>query len=248
MLCLGGLLAGGCKEEGSPPELLIYCGITMHAPMSEIAKIIEEREHCRILITKDGSGNLLSAIESSGVGDLFLPGSEGYMNTCLEKGLVSDTVLVGYNKAAMMVQKGNPKQITADLHHLVNPAYVVVLGSPETGSIGKETKRILDKKGIFDEAIAMAHMLTTDSKDLVRVLKDKEADIVVNWYATSTWSENVEYIDALPIDEQYAEKKKLVLGLLKSSRRPEIARKFMEFASSEEGHALFEKYGLYEPR
>ncbi len=52
----------------------------------------------------------------------------------------------------------------------------------------------------------------------------------------------------LPIDEAYATKKKLVLGLLATSRYPEIAREFMEYAASDEGKAIFAKYGLYDVR
>jgi molybdate transport system substrate-binding protein len=234
------------QKQAKKKELLIYCGITMIRPMSEIAEIIAEQENCEIVITKGGSGNLLKSIETNKVGDLYLPGSDSYIQTCLEKGLVTESVFVGYNKAALMVQKGNPKGITADLENLANENYYVVIGNPDSGSIGAETQKILEKKGIFDEVLNNARQLTTDSKDLVGVLVDKEADLVVNWYATSVWPENAPYMDALPIDEEYASKKKLVIGLLSTSQYPDIARKFMEYAASEEGRAIFEKYGLYE--
>jgi molybdate transport system substrate-binding protein len=241
------LFTGSCsQEEAKKPELLIYCGITMIRPMSEIADIIEGQEGCEIVITKGGSGNLLKSIETNQVGDLYLPGSDSYIQTCLEKGLVTETVFVGYNQAAMMVQKGNPKGITADLENLANEDYYVVIGNPDSGSIGKETKKILEKKGIFDAVLSNARQLTTDSKDLVSVLANKEADLVINWYATSVWPENAPYVDVLPIDEEYAAKKKLVIGLLSTSEHPDIARKFMEYAASEQGQAIFDKYGLYE--
>jgi molybdate transport system substrate-binding protein len=227
-------------------ELLIYCGITMIKPMSDIARIIEEQENCRIIITKGGSGNLLKSIKINKVGDLYLPGSDSYIKTCLQENIVTDTVFVGYNKAALMVQKGNPKGITADLSNLTSKEYSIVIGNPDSGSIGRETKKILEKRGIFQEVAANALKMTTDSKELVRVLKDKEADLVINWYATSTWAENVSCVHVLGISEKYARKKKLVIGLLRTSKYPEIARKFMEYAASEQGQELFRKYGLYD--
>jgi molybdate transport system substrate-binding protein len=237
----------GSEEQSGEKELLIYCGITMIKPMSEIADIIEEQENCKITITQGGSGNLLRSIQTNKVGDLFLPGSDSYIKTAMEEGLVSETVHVGYNKAAMMVQEGNPKGITADLENMANSEYYVVIGDPESGSIGQETQKILEAKGIYQEVVNNAHRLTTDSKDLVAVLADKEADLVINWYATSTWPENESYVDALQIDEAYAQKKRLVIGLLTMSRYPDIARKFMEYAASEAGQELFKKYGLQEP-
>ncbi len=238
----------GCGGEGRQrkKELLIYCGITMVRPMSDIARIIEKQENCRIIVTKDGSGNLLRSLKANEVGDLYLPGSDSYIKTCLDEGLVGETVFVGYNKAAMMVRKGNPKQITADLGNLASNRYYVVLGDPDSGSIGRETKKILERRGIYNAALSNVQQLTTDSKDLILVLKRKEADVVVNWYATAVWPENAPHVEVLPIDEQYAAKKWLVLGLLKTSRHPAIARKFMAYAASEKGRALFAKYGLYD--
>ncbi len=148
------LFFAGCenREDTTPKkELLIYCGITMIKPVSEIAGIIEKEEDCTVIITKGGSGNLLKSIKINNVGDLFLPGAESYIRTCLKEGLVSETVHVGYNKASLMVQKGNPKTIGSDLDNLLNPEYYVIIGNPESGSIGKETEKILKKKGIFEE-------------------------------------------------------------------------------------------------
>ena len=248
MVYLLSMLLVGCNDqpqaEAKPKELLVYCGITMIKPMSEIAKIIEEKEHCRIIITKDGSGNLLKSIRTNQVGDLFLPGAESYMKTCLQEGLVSEAVFVGDNKAAMMVRKGNPKHISADLENLADPSYYVVIGNPNSGSIGLETKKILDRRGIYDAVINNVKRLTTDSKDLVSVLVEGEADLVINWFAVSVWPENEAYIDVLPVDEKFAEKKRLLLGLLKYSRYPDIAKKFMAYASSPAGQIIFKEYGF----
>ena len=248
LLMLGLIVMTGCQQQKveRKKELLIYCGITMIKPMAEIAGIIEQQYDCKVLITKGGSGNLLKSIKANQIGDLYLPGSDSYIQACLEQGLVTDTVHVGFNKAAMMVQKGNPKNIPDNLDSMADNNYYVVIGNPESGSIGRETEKILTKKGIFNQVAENVQMMTTDSKDLARVLKDKEADIVINWYATSTWPENRESLSVLPISEKYAGKKKLIIGLLRFSRYPEISKAFMEYAASAEGRAIFNKYGLYD--
>ena len=243
------LLAACSQNSGSdtaaPRELLVYCGITMIKPMSEIAARIEAQENCQITITKGGSGNLLKAIQVNQVGDLYLPGADSYIKTAQAEGLVSEAVFVGHNKAALMVQRGNPKSIPADLTSLTDPGYYVVIGNPESGSIGRETRRILDRRGIFAQVSANARRLTTDSKDLVRLLRDKEADLVINWHATATWPENTAAVTALPIDSRYATPRRLVIGLLNTTRYPEIARKFMALAAAPEGREIFRKYGLF---
>lgn len=226
-------------------ELLVYCGITMIQPISEIASIIEKQENVKISIMKGGSGNLLRAIKFNKIGDLYLPGSESYIKTAKTEGLIMESVHVGFNKAAMMVQKGNPKNIPNDLKVLTNKDYYVVIGNPDSGSIGKETKKILTSIGIFNAVLQQASEMTTDSKRLIDVLKNGEADLVINWYATSVWSAHRDYVDVLVIDEKFAQRKRLVLGLLNSSKYPLIAKKFMTYAASEKGRRIFDKYGLY---
>jgi len=49
----------------------------------------------------------------------------------------------------------------------------------------------------------------------------------------------------LNIDEKFAKKKKLIIGLLKYSEQTKIAREFMNYASSEKGRQIFKKYGLF---
>ena len=89
-----------------------------------------------------------------------------------------------------------------------------------------------------------ARELTTDSKRMIRLLREGHADVIVNWRATASWPENQAMVTALPIDEKYAKKKRLMLGMLKSSKHPEVARKFMSYAISDQGRAVFRRYGF----
>ncbi len=109
----------------------------MYKPAAEIAKVIEAEHNCKITIIKGGSGNLLKSIKLNEVGDLYLPGSSSYMETCIKEEIVSETVFVGFNKAVLMVQKGNPKKIAPELESLLNDELVVAVGNPKSGSIGR---------------------------------------------------------------------------------------------------------------
>ena len=232
------------NETKKTKELLIYCGITMEKPISEIAQIIEKQEDCKIFIVIGGSENLYKSFLINEVGDLYISGSESYIEKGIAYNYIIDTVFVGINKAAMMVKKGNPKNINNCLSSLANTDYKVVIGNPNSGSIGKETKKILDKKNIFNKVSDNTIYYTTDSKDLILALKNNEADLIINWYASSTWDENKSHVDVLYIDKKFAAEKKLFLGLLKYSKYPNISKSFINYASSPEGKAIFKKYGF----
>ncbi len=242
----------GCEPRKSPElqkkkELLIFCGITMIKPMLDIASIVEAREDIKIVITKGGSGNLLKSIVYTQSGDLYLPGSDKYYQIIQRDypGTIVESVFVGTNKAAIMVQKGNPRGISNDLLNFTSKQYAVVIGNANSGSIGRETRNIFEKKGIYDRVLQNAMQLTTDSKDLVKVLVSRQSDLVINWYAASTWDENKAAMDVLEIDPEFVEPQKLILGLLKYSKNREAARKFMQYAASDRGKAIFKHHGLY---
>lgn len=244
LACL--FLSVGSIAFAEDSKLLIYCGVTMAKPVAELADEFMKSESCPVEIKTGGSGNLLSELASVKRGDLFLPGSDSYVQKAEKKGFVAEQNLVGYNKAAMMVRKGNPKGIPASLDSLADSAYRVAIGNPKSGSIGKETGKILKKKGIYDAVVENAVELATASKTLMTMLKHDQADLVVNWYATSTWPGNVENVDVLPISSEFAAKKKLVMAVLSFSENPELAGKFLKLAASDHGKEVFNKYGLYD--
>ncbi len=237
-----------CSENNVEPELeiLVYCGITMIRPVSEIAQLVERQKKCRIIITKGGSGNLLSSILTNRIGDVYLPGSERYYQTIDRhyKGLILYRKKVGDNHAVLMVQKGNPKNIDVSLAALADPRYSVVIGSPVSGSIGKETKKILDKQGIYNNVVENVIFMTTDSKDLVKAIREKEADIVVNWFAALTWDDNSDYIDVFELNNGENSNNELIMGILNTTLNYDIAKYFVDFCASEQGAKIFRKHGL----
>ena len=241
-------LFSGCSEEPKPKtkELLIYCGITMVHPMVEIAKIIETQEKCHIEILKGGSGHLYEIITDNQVGDIFLPGSASFMDKARQEKIVNDTVVVGYNRAALMVQKGNPLNITADLHNLGDPRYAVVIANPDNCSIGRLSKHLLENLNLYQTTLDNAIYMTTDSKYLTKAIKEKKADLILNWQAPAFWPENLEAVEILPLDEKSASQHTLILGRLKFSKHPDIVKKFMQIANSPEGQAIFKRYGFHD--
>ena len=91
------------------PTLLFYCGITMVKPMKVIATHIEKTHNCKIKIIQGGSKDLYQSLSFSKKGDMYLPGSDSYRKKNLKYGYLLDGQYIGFNQAAIFVQKGNPK-------------------------------------------------------------------------------------------------------------------------------------------
>ncbi|ABK45828.1 molybdenum ABC transporter, periplasmic molybdate-binding protein [Magnetococcus marinus MC-1] len=252
------LLLWGCGESSdkqaaaTPPPtptdeqatLLIYCGITMIKPIMAIGKLLEQREPVKMVYTQGGSQDLYLSLKKSHEGDLYLPGSASYLERNMADGLLGNTVHVGYNQAAFMVKKGNPLKVKGDIKELLREDLSVVICNPESGSIGRETKKILTDAGIYQQIFERATYLTTASRTLNAALKKGDADLILNWRATGYFEENKALFDVVDLPASMAIPKKLVLSKLTFSRHPQLAEKFMQLAASEEGQQIFRDYGF----
>lgn len=226
------------------PELLLYCGITMVKPMTEIAQLFEKREGVKILISQGGSEDLYQSAKKSGLGDWYLPGEPSYRDKHLSEGLLGDFVNVGYNQMALVVQKGNPKKVKADPHELLRKDLTIILGNAESGSVGQESKNVLDKLGIYPKVVKASAFLSPDSRSLMNAMRKGEADLTMTWRATGLFADNVSKLDVLDIDPKIAKPQALLLNILKSSKNPELARSFMKLSAGDEGQAIFRKNGF----
>ncbi len=226
--------------------LIFYSGISIIKPMKEMAKIIEDKYNCIIMFSQSNSNDLYNSIRYSKEGDLFLPESTLYSKNSLSKDFITKSVEIGFNKAAIFVQKNNPRNISS-LEDLVSENFASILSDPKAENIGEMTKHILisyKNENFFNLAYDNTVEIGTDPRNLNRALIEKRADITINWKATAHWPENSPYIDTIDIDENYAPKNKLILSTLSFSKNKKIAEAFMKFAISEQGKKIMKKHGF----
>ena len=236
------------QAETPKVELLLYCGITMVRPMTEIAQHFEKREGVRITLAQGGSEDLFQSAKKSGVGDWYLPGEPSYRDKHMAEGLFGDQVNVGHNQMALMVLKGNPKKVKSDPRELLRKDLVAILGNAESGSVGQEAKSILDRLGIYPQVIRTAAFLAPDSRSLMNAMKKSEADVTMSWRATGFFADNAAKLDVIDLDPKLARPQALLLIQLKSTRNPELAKRFLALAAGEEGQAIFRKHGFLDSK
>lgn len=246
VLLLATLIGGQALAQSAKSEFLLYCGITMVRPMTEITQAFGQREKIKIVIAQGGSEDLFQAARKSGLGDWYLPGEPSYYGKHKGEGLFGDYVTIGYNQMALMVQKGNPRGVKADPREMLRKDLVVILGNAESGSVGNEAKTILDRLGIYPQVVRNAAFLAPDSRSLVNAMKKGEGDVTMNWRATGLFAENSSKLDVIDLDPKIARLQPLLLIQLKTAKDPDLAKRFLGFASSEEGQSIFRKHGFFD--
>jgi molybdate transport system substrate-binding protein len=237
------IFSSSCTEEKRKIEasLLVYCGVTMVEPVSIVAKEFEKKYNVMVTITQGGSQDLYNSLKLSKQGDLYIPGSSSYRVNNQKDKLLGRHELLGHNQLALIVPKGNPKNLTADLNQLKNPKLNVVLGGINLGSIGMASKKLLTKAGIAKEVYKNAIHLTSDSRHITNSIKNGDADIALNWLATTFWENNKNFIEAIKVKQT---PKKIEVNLLNFSKNKDFSNKFIDFISSDYGLKVFANYGF----
>jgi len=240
------ILLQGSVVQAAPakPEMLIYCGITMIRPMTEIARLFEQRENVKVTLAQGGSEDLYQSLKKSRLGDLYLPGEPTYRSKYVSEGLLGEVVTVGYNQLAIMVKKGNPKQVKGDINQLLRGDLSIIIGNSESGSVGKETKDVLESVGLYSKVLDSSIYLAPDSRGLNNAMKRGEADAILNWRATGYFPDNAQSVDVIDLNPSLAKPQALLLNLLTFSKNKAQAIRFMQFAAGVEGQAVFRKFGF----
>jgi len=234
------LLAVLMNPAWAGDSLLVYSGAGLNKPMDEIGKCFEEESGVKIEYSYGGSAHILSQMEMSGIGDVFIPGDYYYFESAKEKGLTEDGFKVAYHIPVIAVPKGNAAGIRS-LSDLTKPGVKVILGDEKAAAIGKLSKKILQENGLYEAVEKNITAKTATVNELVMYLTMGQADVSI------VWEDNVfgnDTIEAIQIEKEKNRIMTVPIGVLKSARDKELARKFVDFVTSEKGKRIFRQYGF----
>jgi molybdate transport system substrate-binding protein len=216
-------------------------------PIKQMADILEKELDINIVLTQGGSADLYNALKKSNIGDIYISGSTKYIDEKKNEGLFEEYMkIIGYNQAAIFVQKNNPHQIKS-LKDFLREDISTMLCDPNTGSIGKMSKLVFENyKGerFFEEVYLSSVAIGTDSRNINTALKKEEIDAAINWRSTISFNDHTSKIDMVKIDEKYAPKVNVPAVLLKSSKQKEVAKRIIDFMVTPRGEEIMRKYGF----
>ncbi|MEA1869298.1 MAG: molybdate ABC transporter substrate-binding protein [Euryarchaeota archaeon] len=223
-----------------PRSLLVYCGAGMRKPMDEIGSLFEEEHGVSVNYNYAGSNTLLSQMELTQKGDIYIPGATYYFDLAREKGLTDYEQHVAYHVPVIAVPKGNPAGITS-LNDLAEPGVKVILGDPKAAAIGKLANAILDKNGLYDAVDANVIARGATVNELIVYTSMKQADASIIWADLVANSEKMGIVE-IPREQNII--KIIPIGTLTFSGQKDTAKKFVDFVESPAGKVIFERHGF----
>lgn len=225
-------------------ELLLYCGAGIRPGASAVIEAFTAKTGITIVPTYEGSGQSLGKIAAGAGGDVFMPGSEFYVDKAMAKGLVlrESKRTVAYFIPVLLVQKGNPWKIKT-LSDLKKRGLRVGLGDERSAAVGQTTLELLKKNHIqYDELVTNVVYKSGTVDELGVAIQMRTVDVVVLWDVNA--KNFRKYGDIITIPPEMNVPSLIPAVVLSSSVHPEAAMKFVEFAASLEGKKIMSEHGF----
>jgi molybdate transport system substrate-binding protein len=240
------IAAAGCNRAptsqpaSADQKLLLYCGAGIQPPVAEIAEAFSQQTGVKIEADYAGSEVLLTKIKLHPRGDLYMPGDKSYVDLADKQGLVLSSTPVCFFVPTILVHKGNPKGIKG-LADLLRPDVKIGLGDEEACAIGRQSRKIFEKNHIpWSEVNKKVSFKSQTVNELGAHIQTGSLDAVIVWDAVaSQYAEHGQQVEIPPRQNVIST---VPLAVLKSTQQQELANRFVEFATSERGKAIFTKY------
>ncbi|MCF8010329.1 MAG: molybdate ABC transporter substrate-binding protein [Clostridiales bacterium] len=221
-------------------SLHVYSGAGLRKPMDDIGKLFEEKYGVRIDYSYAGSAQNLSQLEISGEGDVYVSGAKYYYQEAVDKDLVEYGKDVAYHIPVIGVSEGNPANIDS-LEDLAKDGVKIVLGDESACAVGKLAQKILKENNIQKEVSKNVIAESPTVNELVVYLTMKQADASIVWRENVAGVKKVNFVN---IDKEKNKIKTIPACVVSGSDKKELAKKFVDFVTNEEGEKIYKKHGF----
>ncbi len=243
-LALG--LSLGLLQPCEQKRIEVFCGAAASPVYEDAAKLFESEHGVKVDLTLGGSGRVLSAMRITKRGDLFIPGSPEYLLKAQELGVLDNSTevrILAYMVPAIIVQKGNPENITC-LEDLARPGIRVGIGDPESVCVGLYAKDMLEENGLWDGVEQNIVVYTPSCSATASLIPTKSVDAIIGWHVFRQWYP--EKADIVWINPERIPRTSCIAGTVTVfAKDKESAKDFLDFLSSEEVNQIWNDYGYF---
>lgn len=253
MLIIGLIVSAFVVVRTSPhfstshEKVIVFAGAASAPVLEEAARMFEAKHRIKVELRLGGSGSVLSAMKISKTGDLFIPGSPEYLLQAVKLGVVNITSghvrIFAYLVPAIVVQKGNPRNITS-LEDLARPGIRVGIGDPKSVCVGLYAKELLERSGLW-ENVSRNIVVYAQSCDATAALIPAGAvDAIIGWHVFQAWTpDKAELVWIAP--SKIPRISYLAGAVTAFAEDRSSAEAFLDFLASKDAQVVWAKYGYF---
>ncbi|MDN5213659.1 molybdate ABC transporter substrate-binding protein [Fulvivirgaceae bacterium BMA12] len=230
------------SSEHGTEALTVYCAAGIKPAMEKVAREYQSKYGVQINLQYGGSGTLLTNLTIAQQGDLYLAADESYIEKAVEKSLLAEVQPLAFIRPVIAFAKENPLNIE-NVAGLKRQGIKLAIANPEAASIGRVTKSMLSNSGDWEEVFQNVMTTKPTVNEIANDIKIGTIDVGIIWDAVASQYENVAYIE-VPDWEKY--RQQVTIGVLKTSKNPKEALKFMRYVSArDKGLRVFKSLGYH---
>ena len=247
------------------PQLVVFMGGNQFMVLDDLIGAFKKKhpEYQRILVETLPPGLLLKQIKTGSLlmgnmhitlkPDVYTAGKSGIEEN---KELFSQTKPYSATKLALMVQKGNPKNI-ATLQDLGREDVRISMPDKAIEGIGKQVEEAYKKAGgqqlhdkIMQQKVADSTTFITQihhRQSPMRLLYN-QSDVAPVWITEVLYQQRLNHpVELLQIPDVHNQISVSVAGVLKNAPHKKAGEDFVKFLITTEAQAIFKKFGFDRP-
>lgn len=241
-LAAGVLLLSGCGPGQQSREVHVAAAANLRTVLQALVQAAESKHGIHIVPTIGATAQLTQQIENGAPIDLFLSADMQHVHSLIAQGLADPQSRAIYARGQLVLWAPSRPDI-ATLHDLASPTVKQVgCAKPELAPYGAAAIQALKKEGIW-EAVE-PKLVYGQSISVAKQFADS-GNVAASFTALSlVTGEKGHYV---VIDERLHDPIDQGLCIVKKTTQPESARELREFILSDEGRAIFARYGYTQP-
>ncbi|TWU35233.1 putative binding protein precursor [Novipirellula aureliae] len=222
-------------------SLMLYCAASNRAVMESIAADYENEFGRKIDIQYGPSQTLLSSMEVTGSGDLFLPADDSYLEMASQKRLIAEELPIAQMQAVVAVKRNNPKSIE-QLKDLLRDDVRVVLASPDTAAIGKVVQQTMSGDDQWESITSTATALRTTVNEVANDVTIGAADAGIVYDAVLHTYDDLQYVELPELADAASQ---ISIGVIATTDQPQAALHFARYVSAQDrGLKRYAEFGF----
>ncbi len=233
--------AANAPVSPSTKTLTVFAGAASKPALEELGPMYQAKTGVEANITFGGSGAVLTQFSQEQYGDVYIPGSDDFMQKAEKKGAVLEgRTILAYLVPVICVANGNPKKVRG-LDDLVRTDLRVVVGQPKSVCLGDIAESVLTETGLWEKVKPRIASYASSCEDTLNNLLLGEADAIIGWDVFAR--QHPDKVEAIALPAELARPRNIPASVIKWSKHPEEARAFIQFLASDEAQTVWDRHG-----
>jgi molybdate transport system substrate-binding protein len=243
-------IVAGLVCEAGADEVTVAAAADLTFAFKDVAAQFQEQSGTQVKLSFGSSGNFFSQIQNGAPFDLFFSADLSYARKLADAGLAEPGSLYEYaiGKIVLWVPSGSKLDLSTGLHVLNDPAIrKIAIANPEHAPYGRAAVEAMRHEGVYDP-IKDKLVLGENISQTAQFVQSGNADIgiiALSLAMAPGMKEHGRYLEIPAADYSPIEQGAVIL---KSSRKKDLARKFLTFLKTPATAALMERYGFAIPK